>query len=191
MGWWETDEESDEEFKERFPKLLSLLHDNIGLVFSTPGPEVGSEALSAAQTPPGEEAEPPDITQLRKDLKHDEDSATPHLTVVKAEYGKFDHVGHLLNRPVEAHWIGYGDEKTVVRGLLRYREGEKTCAEFTSDPYLIVENFGGMSGSGSSSMEMTALALDDLAPQELRDWNQRSPVEFIRFVFEDYMTKGW
>jgi hypothetical protein len=173
----EDDEETDEEFRARFPKLLSLMNDAVGVAFSIPGPEVGSEPVSDAQTPSGE------------------DPATPHLTVVENQPGTFDKLKQWINRPVVARWqtpmlFTELEANNVVRGLLRVREG-KSYGDVTEEAYLMVEAFDGKSASGSAAMEISPLALDELTPQELRDWNLSDPVEFTRFVFEDHFTKGW
>jgi hypothetical protein len=173
----ETDEESDEEFRARFPKLLSLMNDAVGVVFSTPGPEVGSEPVSDAQAPSSE------------------DPATPHLTVVENQPGTFDKLKQWINRPVVARWqtpmlFTELEANNVVRGLLRVREG-KSYGDVIEEAYLMVQAFHGKSASGSPAMEISPLTLDELTPQELRDWNLSDPVEFTRFVFEDHFTKGW
>jgi hypothetical protein len=178
------EEESDADFAERFPKLLSLMNDKVGLVFSVPGPEVGSEAESDVQTPSGEDLA---TVQFRKDLKAD----PPRLSIVEKTPGVFGKLEQWFNRPVAARYVGYRQREVELRGLLRYRPGEKTCADFTEEPYLVVEEFSGKSASGSSTMEISPLTLDELTPQELRDWNLSEPVEFTRFVFEDHFTKGW
>jgi hypothetical protein len=151
--------------------------DAVGVAFSIPGPEVGSEPVSDAQTPSGE------------------DPATPHLTVVENQPGTFDKLKQWINRPVVARWqtpmlFTELEANNVVRGLLRVREG-KSYGDVTEEAYLMVEAFDGKSASGSAAMEISPLALDELTPQELRDWNLSDPVEFTRFVFEDHFTKGW
>lgn len=181
----EDDEETDEEFRQRFPKLLSLFNDKVVAVLSVPGLEVGSEAESDAQAPPGED---PAITQLRKDM---DVGSIPHLSLVEKTPGVFGKLEQWFNRPVTARYGASPEREIVLRGLLRFREGEKTCADFTEEPYLLVEEFDGKSASGSSTMEISPLTLDELTPQELRNWNRLEPVEFTRFVFEDYFTKGW
>jgi hypothetical protein len=173
----EDDEETDEEFRARFPKLLSLMNDVVGVVFSTPGPEVGSEPVSDAQAPSSE------------------DPATPHLTVVENQPDTFDKLKQWIGRPVVARWqtpmlFTELEANNVVRGLLRVREG-RNYGDVIEETYLMVQAFHGKSASGSPAMEISPLTLDELTPQELRDWNLSDPVEFTRFVFEDHFTKGW